>query len=202
MRQGVVKGIIAVFAATLVVAPGALAATPQDIYADLADNGRLDGTYTQAELQAFVQSASVQGYGNPVVIVTPPLVTPPVVTATPPITEVTATPVAVGQVAPAVTPVVTPAGTPAVTPAGTPAAQAPVTGVAGVNKTVVNAKPKPATGPATGTAGVQTPEQAPLARTASAGTLPFTGAELGLFALVGAALLLGGLLLRASARQR
>jgi hypothetical protein len=35
----------------------------------------------------------------------------------------------------------------------------------------------------------------PLATTKSSGTLPFTGAELGVFAIVGAALLAGGLLL-------
>lgn len=199
MRQGFNRTVIAVFAAVLVMAPGALAATPEDIYKDLADNGRLDGTYTQAELQAFLQNASVQGYGNPV-LVTPVVVTPPSYPCVPPANiqpgqtlpegqKVCETPSTVVEAAPA-----------------TPAT--PEAGVAGVSKTVVK-KPvvsKPAVKakpqPATGTAGVQTPAQAPLARTASAGTLPFTGAELGLFALVGAALLLGGLLLRASARQR
>lgn len=180
MRQRLNRTVIAVFAAVLMMAPGAFAATPEDIYKDLADNGRLDGTYTQAELQAFLQNASVQGYGNPV-LVTPVIVTPPVGTTTP---VVTTTP-------------------PTVAVAPTPVVATPEAGVAGVSKTVVAAKPNAAKPqPATGTAGVQTPEQAPLARTASAGTLPFTGAELGLFALVGAALLLGGFLLRASARQR
>jgi uncharacterized surface anchored protein len=42
----------------------------------------------------------------------------------------------------------------------------------------------------------------PLETTKSSGTLPFTGAELGVFAIVGAALLAGGLLLRMSARNR
>lgn len=161
-------GVVAALA-VLVGAPAALAATPEEIYKDLADNGRLDGTYTQAELQAFLQSASVQGYGNPVVVATPPTVTPPTVT-------------------------------PAVTPAATPA---PDSGVAGTSKTIVTkAKTNAAAKPAAQVAGVVSPTQAPLQQTATAETLPFTGAELGLFAIVGGALLLGGLLLRSSARQR
>ena len=175
MRQGVGRAFIAGFTALLVWAPGALAATPQDIYKDLADNGRLDATYTQAELQAFLQSASVQGYGNPVVV-------PPIVSTPPPTTVTLVPPAAVA------------------TPA-TPTA--PASGVAGTAKTIVNKKPRAtAPKPTASVAGVATPAQAPLARTATAGTLPFTGVELGLFALVGGALLLGGLLLRASARQR
>jgi hypothetical protein len=43
---------------------------------------------------------------------------------------------------------------------------------------------------------------APLAATKTAGTLPFTGAELTVFALVGLALLGGGFLLRLTARQK
>lgn len=180
-------GILTVASVVMLWAPGALAATPEEIYKDLADNGRLDGTYTQAELQAYVQSASVQGYGNPVVIVTvpsttiTPQVTPPVVTS------LAATPPA------AVAPV-------AAAPAATPAA--PASGVAGTSKTLVQPKPKAKPQPVAQVAGVATPVQAPLARTASAETLPFTGAELAMFALVGAALLLGGILLRVSSRQR
>lgn len=203
MRQGFNRTVIAVFAAVLVMAPGALAATPEDIYKDLADNGRLDGTYTQAELQAFLQNASVQGYGNPV-LVTPVVVTPP--TTYPCVPPANVQP---GQTLPEGQKVCeTPSTVAAVAPATPVAAATPEAGVAGVSKTVVSkpAVSKPAVTaapqPTSGTAGVQTPEQAPLARTASAGTLPFTGAELGLFALVGAALLLGGLALRASARQR
>jgi hypothetical protein len=161
------KGTFVVLVTALMLAPGALAASPDEIYADLADNGRLDGTYTQAELQAYLQSAQVQGYGNPIVVVTPPVVTPPVVA-------------------------------PPQAPAPTQAP--PTSGVAGEQKTITP-KPaaKPAAQPTAQVAGAQSP---PIAQTASAGTLPFTGAELGIFALVGGALLLGGLLLRASARQR
>lgn len=147
MRQGAIKGIITGIAA-LVLVPSAFAATPNDIYRDLAD-GKLDGTYTKAEMQAFVQSAQVQGYGNPIVVVPP-----------------------------------------------TPAPKGG--GVAGDQKTIASPAPQQSAG----VAGAVSPSQAPLTQTASAETLPFTGAELGLFAIVGAALLLGGLLLRASARQR
>jgi hypothetical protein len=110
---------LAIVSALLVSVPGALAAGPRDIYKDLADNGRVDGNYTRAEMNAFLQNASVQGYGNPVT-------------------------------------------------AG---------GVAG-----------------------ETSER-PLTETATVGTLPFTGAELGLLGVVGAALLAGGVLLRLSARK-
>jgi hypothetical protein len=46
----------------------ALAATPQDIYDDYDDNGRLDGTYTDAELIAYLNSAYVHQYGEPTVL--------------------------------------------------------------------------------------------------------------------------------------
>ncbi len=42
----------------------ALAATSQDIYNDYADNGKLDGTYTDAELQAYLDDATVHQYGD------------------------------------------------------------------------------------------------------------------------------------------
>lgn len=45
-----------------------LAATPQDIYNDYADNGKLDGTYTQQELQAYLNDAAIHQYGNPTVV--------------------------------------------------------------------------------------------------------------------------------------
>lgn len=175
---------------------GALAASPGDIAADLADNGCLDNTYTQAELDAYAQSATVQGYAPTTIVlaqcpppaaptvttaVTPPVVTPPVVTP------------------PVVTPPVTP---PVVVTPVTP----PASGVAGEQKTITKAQPKPQSKPqarpqqpVAQVAGAQTP---PVAQTASAGTLPFTGSELGIFALVGAALLAGGIVLRASSRGR
>jgi hypothetical protein len=48
----------------LVLPVAASAATPSQIYRDWADNGRLDGRYTQSELQAALQDTTLQGYGN------------------------------------------------------------------------------------------------------------------------------------------
>lgn len=62
MRRGRIVGVAAGVA--LVLAPSAVTATPDDIARDLAD-GRLDGTYTRAELSAFVKNATVQAYPQP-----------------------------------------------------------------------------------------------------------------------------------------
>lgn len=56
--------VLAVAAVALLVAPTALAATPEQIYRDYADDSRLDGSYTPADLQAALQSPVVQGYGD------------------------------------------------------------------------------------------------------------------------------------------
>ena len=241
--------------AALAAAPGAMAAGPKEICADLADNGRLDGTYTAEELAAAVGNASVQGYCTFVVVLpqTTPTTTP---TTTPPAvcTEVApGTPGAVqapngkyytgpnahlcGPAAPAATQTVcvevaagtpgsvvgrdgksytgpnahlcgtltalpTPASVTPPVPVITPAAEQanpPATGeVAGQEKTVTAGKsPTAKAGPA-GVAG----QQSPLRTTRTTGTLPFTGAELLLFAIVGGALLLAGMLLRTTARQK
>ncbi len=42
----------------------ALAATPQDIYNDYADNGKLDKTYTNAELNAYLSDATIGQYAD------------------------------------------------------------------------------------------------------------------------------------------
>jgi hypothetical protein len=42
-----------------------LAATPQQIYKDYADNGRLDGHYSKSDLNRALKSAVLQGYGSP-----------------------------------------------------------------------------------------------------------------------------------------
>lgn len=55
----------------LATATAAVAATPSEIYADYADNGRLDRAYSDSDLRAVLNDASVQGYGKPTV--TPPL---------------------------------------------------------------------------------------------------------------------------------
>jgi hypothetical protein len=40
----------------------AFAATPQDIWNDFNDNGVLDGTYTTAELRAYLNNATLHQY--------------------------------------------------------------------------------------------------------------------------------------------
>jgi hypothetical protein len=64
--RGTVFAVLAVVAVT--VAPTALAATPEQIYRDYADDSRLDGSYTATDLQAALQSPVVQGYGDQAVV--------------------------------------------------------------------------------------------------------------------------------------
>jgi len=63
------SGLGAAIVGALVLALPAFAATPSQIYKDYADNGTLDGTYTGQDLQRALKSASVQGYGSPVIII-------------------------------------------------------------------------------------------------------------------------------------
>src|SRR5680860_1889963 len=65
-RTLLVLGLTA--AAVLLFGSAALAATPQDIYDDFADDGTLDATYTQAELQAYLDDATLHQYGSPSVL--------------------------------------------------------------------------------------------------------------------------------------
>lgn len=46
----------------------AWAATPQDIYNDYAQDGKLDGNYTQAELDAVLTDPTLAQYGDPSVL--------------------------------------------------------------------------------------------------------------------------------------
>jgi hypothetical protein len=62
-RIGLAIGILS--AAAMMAASGALAATPQEIYRDYADNGRLDGKYSPADLSRALKNAAVQQYGSP-----------------------------------------------------------------------------------------------------------------------------------------
>jgi hypothetical protein len=100
------------------------------------------------------------------------------------------------------------AGTGAVTPGPTAPPQAAgvagtaTSGVKGVAKTVSAAAPTHAVlGAQHSAAAPARSAAAPLAATKTRGTLPFTGAQLTLFALVGLALLATGVLLRSTARQ-
>lgn len=204
MRRGrIIITIIATAALGVVgfaVAPGALAATPQDICQDLHD-GKIDGTYTAAEWTAFFQDSTVQGYCSPVVIVTPPPVTTTTVTnVTPPPTTTTDTTTTVISVTPPPTTTVT------ATPAAPAVPLTPTSGVAGVQATQTSS---PSSTPTTGVQGanhtIKAPVTsatgaAPLGTTKTSGALPFTGSQLGVFALVGLALLAVGLLLRSTGR--
>jgi hypothetical protein len=71
MRRGrIITAATAFVAAVAVGAPSALAATPQQIYKDYADNGRLDGHYTKSDLKRALHDAVIQGY-KPATSVTP-----------------------------------------------------------------------------------------------------------------------------------
>ncbi|MCL5734670.1 MAG: hypothetical protein M1274_03625 [Actinobacteria bacterium] len=56
--------ILGVLAVTLLMTTVALAASPQDIYKDYADNGKLDNSYTDAELRAYLNDATLHMYEN------------------------------------------------------------------------------------------------------------------------------------------
>ena len=47
---------------SLGAAPAAFGATPQQIFKDYADNGRLDQTYSRSDLQRAQRDAALQGY--------------------------------------------------------------------------------------------------------------------------------------------
>jgi len=159
---------------------GAYAATPQDICKDLKD-GVVNGSYTAAEWTAFFSDPTIQGYGCGGTIV-PPHTTPPV---TPPTTTPPATPVTVTPAVPLV-PVVVSAvkGASHTGSAVTPVQTAAVKGAQHTAKTPTRSA------------------AAPITTAKKAGTLPFTGAQLALFLLVGLGLVATGLVLRATGRRR
>jgi hypothetical protein len=61
------RGALGLLLATcaLLFASGASAATPQQIYRDLADNGRLDRKYSRADVNRALRSPSIPGYARP-----------------------------------------------------------------------------------------------------------------------------------------
>jgi hypothetical protein len=66
MRRGrIITAVAALAGAAVVGVPGAFAATPQQIIKDYADNGRLDGHYTKADLSRALKDAVRQGYDRP-----------------------------------------------------------------------------------------------------------------------------------------
>jgi hypothetical protein len=64
-RTRMAIAVIFLSAAAVIAASGAFAATPQEIYRDYADNGRLDGQYSPADLERVLKNAAVQQYGQP-----------------------------------------------------------------------------------------------------------------------------------------
>jgi hypothetical protein len=48
----------------VIMAGSALAATPQDVYNDFAADEKLNGPYTMAELEAYLDDATVHQYGS------------------------------------------------------------------------------------------------------------------------------------------
>jgi hypothetical protein len=245
MRRGraiiAVAGLLLAATVALIASPGAYAADPVALCADLAD-GKLDN-FSQDDLAAALKDASLQGYCSVTVIITqqPPPPPPPTVAVTPPappvcveVPEGTAGAVKApngkwytnapggnaSMCGPAVAApqcVEVAEGTAGAVKASNgksylnapngnaelcgSAAPTPVesgTLPAQVTKVTQVAKPSPQAQPA-GVAGKKSPL---VTAKKQSGTLPFTGAELIVFALVGGALILAGLLLRATGRQK
>ena len=69
MRSGAaIKILLGVVVVALTFgAAGAAAATPKQILNDLADNGRLDGKYSTADLERALGNLTGQGYSRPAV---------------------------------------------------------------------------------------------------------------------------------------
>lgn len=65
MKYGrITAALVAASVGALIAVSAGLAASPQKIYADYANNGRIDGTYSKADLQRALTSAVVQQYGH------------------------------------------------------------------------------------------------------------------------------------------
>jgi len=60
--------LLVALATVLLSGSAAFAATPQDIYDDYAADSDLDGTYTDAGLQAYLDDTTVDQYANPTVV--------------------------------------------------------------------------------------------------------------------------------------
>src|SRR3954468_3737947 len=62
-RRFIVLGVLACAVGMFAVAP-AFAASPQQVYRDYADNGRLDHQYSKGDLQRALKYAALQGYSK------------------------------------------------------------------------------------------------------------------------------------------
>jgi hypothetical protein len=156
MRRGrILLATAAALAVGLLAVAAAGAATPDQIYSDLAADGTLSHNYSAADLRAASLDAAAQGYGG--------------------VEEQTLRPV-VAAVA---------AATKTYTCVGIDRSGNKIMAPANASNTGANAH-----GCVKGTQFTQTK---------SAGALPFTGLQLGVYAALGLALLGGGLLLRRAA---
>lgn len=68
MKKRLLFLLLGVLVIGLMMTSVALAATPQDIYDDFADNGKLDNEYTDEELRAYLNDANLHMYGDPTII--------------------------------------------------------------------------------------------------------------------------------------
>ncbi len=64
MRKRMTLVILGSIVITLLLTAAALAWTPQDIYNDFAQNGRLTRDYTEAELKAYLNDATLAQYAD------------------------------------------------------------------------------------------------------------------------------------------
>ena len=65
MRRRALTATLASGLGVLLLTANAGAATPQQIYRDLADNGRLDQKYSRADLDRAFSNASLPAYARP-----------------------------------------------------------------------------------------------------------------------------------------
>jgi hypothetical protein len=61
-RRILIWGVSGCAAVALALVPGALAATPQQIYRDYAQHGRLTHNYSRNDLERALRDAALQGY--------------------------------------------------------------------------------------------------------------------------------------------
>jgi hypothetical protein len=64
MFKRVIILVLSAMAITLLLATVAVAWTPQEIYDDFAQNGRLSRDYSDAELHAYLNDSSLAQYGD------------------------------------------------------------------------------------------------------------------------------------------
>jgi hypothetical protein len=65
MCRGALTATVASGLVALLTAGSAGAATPQQVYRDLADNGRLDRTYSRADIDRALRNPSIPAYARP-----------------------------------------------------------------------------------------------------------------------------------------